>query len=242
MNNKQKKNKKDLIIKIILIIIIIILLIHNCCMLKNKNKGVSPTGNVNIIEITCDKDDVCTVEETKDNKDDSAASNTNKKSNGLNNSNNTLPVNGDDTKDSGDTGILVKDKIITWKATTQAEIFTNSMYELNDKIAPESSNTYQFIVKNGTNYAVNYNINFIETNPHKINMKYKLKKNDTYLIDHYVSASQLNQANLILDPNNNDTYYLEWKWISSDNDTQIGETPNAKYELKIEVKAVSNNG
>ena len=73
-------------------------------------------------------------------------------------------------------------------------------------------------------------------------MKYKLKKNDTYLIDHYVSASQLNQANLILDPNNNDTYYLEWKWISSDNDTQIGETPNAKYELKIEVKAVSNNG
>ena len=53
------------------------------------------------------------------------------------------------------------------------------MYELTDVIAPESSNTYQFVVKNGTEYNLKYKIDFIENNPYQINMKYKLKKNDT---------------------------------------------------------------
>lgn len=246
MNSKHKINKKDLIIKIVLIIIIVFLLVHNCCVLRNTRKAVSPTGNVNIIEITCDKEDTCTVDEDTDNnkKENSTTNkNTNKKSNSSNaGNNNTLPISGEDIKEPEEKELLVKDKTINWKGTTQAKIFTNSMYELNDKIAPESFNTYQFIVKNGTDYTVNYIVDFIENNPYNINMKYKLKRNDTYLIDHYVSASELNQIGLTLNSKKNDTFYLEWKWISSDNDTQIGETANAKYELKIEVKAESNNG
>ena len=34
----------------------------------------------------------------------------------------------------------------------------------------------------------------------------------------------------------NDTYYLEWKWISSDNDTEIGKTGNVNYGLKIKIE------
>ena len=41
------------------------------------------------------------------------------------------------------------------------------------------------------------------------------------------------------DSNTLDVYYLEWKWFSSDNDTEIGQTPNAGYQLKIDVKAES---
>ena len=48
----EKNRKLDLIVKIILIIIIIILLLHNCVLLNKK--GSSKTGNVNIIDITCD--------------------------------------------------------------------------------------------------------------------------------------------------------------------------------------------
>ena len=247
MKSKQNISKKDLIIKIILIVIIIILLIHNCSILKNnkKSKKTSPTGNVNIIEIICDKDDTCVVKNDKDNTQNNLSTNENKNSNSLdnniNNSNNNEPDNEVINKKSEETGLVIEDKTISWQKTTQAKIFSNSMYDLHDKIAPESSNTYQFIVKNGTNYTINYIINFIETNPYNINMKYKLKKNDTYVIDHYVSASELNQTGITLNPKKNDTYYLEWKWISSSNDTQIGETINAKYELKIEVKAESNN-
>jgi len=121
----------------------------------------------------------------------------------------------------------------------KAKIFTNSMYKFRNVIAPESSNTYQFVVKNATDYNLKYTIDFVESNEHNINMKYKLKKNDTYLIDHYVSASELNISQMMLNVSSNDTYYLEWKWISSSNDTNIGKTPNAYYELAIKVEAES---
>lgn len=130
-------------------------------------------------------------------------------------------------------------KPVVWNGSTDLKIFTNSMYELTDVIAPEDSNTYQFVVKNGTDYQLKYNVKFIETNTYGINMKYKLKKNDTYLIDHYVKASELNIPEMLLNTNQNDTYYLEWKWISSSNDTEIGVMGNAKYGLKIDVKAES---
>ena len=72
-------------------------------------------------------------------------------------------------------------------------------------------------------------------------MKYKLRKNGTYLIDHYVSASELNITDQLLNIGDKDIFYLEWKWISSDNDTSIGEVGNANYMLKIDIKAENTN-
>ena len=126
---------------------------------------------------------------------------------------------------------------VTWNGSDDLKIFGTS-----GKIAPESDSTYQFVIKNTTSYNLKYSIDFIETNPYNINMKYKLKKNDTYLIDHYVSADELSASEIFLNNNQSDTYYLEWKWISSENDTQIGKTIDANYGLKIEIKAESTNG
>ena len=226
MNNKNKKII-DLVVKIVLIIIIIILLIHNCVINKNKSIEKIPTGNVDIIEIKCDKENVCEFD-------------SNNKSTGKDTKQETTSVNGEE--DIIREGMVtVYDNDVTWHGMTQAKIFTNSMYQIEDVIAPESSNTYQFVVKNSADFKLKYNINFIEKNPYNINMKYKLKKNDTYLVNHYVSASELNLTNLILNSSDNDTYYLEWKWVSSDNDTQIGKEQDAKYGLNIEVRAESTN-
>ena len=52
--------------------------------------------------------------------------------------------------------------------------------------------------------------------------------------------SDLNLNNLTLNMKQTDTYYLEWKWFSSDNDTKIGESINAKYKLKIEIKVAAS--
>ena len=130
---------------------------------------------------------------------------------------------------------------LTWNGTSDLKIFSKGVYQVDGVIAPESSNTYQFVIKNSTKYKIKYSIDFIETNPYHINMKYKLKKNDTYLIDHYVSASELKLSNLLQNVGSNDTYYLEWKWISSSNDTEIGANPSSYYGIKIEVKAESTN-
>ncbi len=401
---KEKNKYLDWSFKICLIAIIIVLLIHNCTMIKNQNNEKIPTGNVNIIEIKCDKDDQCDTEpknnnnensggkknnNTKKNSTTTPASSTKKEIESLNFSEKNISIkNGDNlqllvivnptelssskltwksdnpevvsvdengvitglsvgkatitvtgengktttcvinvvsneipvekimvtpnktnmdvdsvlqlsvkiepsnatnrdliwtssdesiatvdnkgivkglkagkvtitakTKDgkvlgtseitveevfSNDLNVYDSDhKPVVWNGSTDLKIFTNSMYELTDVIAPEDSNTYQFVVKNGTDYQLKYNVKFIETNPYGINMKYKLKKNDTYLIDHYVKASELNIPEMLLNTNQNDTYYLEWKWRSSSNDTEIGVMGNAKYGLKIDVKAES---
>ena len=206
MNNISKVS--DWVIKIILVAIIIVLLIQNCQSSRSNLGGNEITGNVDIIEITCDKEDIC------------------KKPSGK-------------TDDEGK--LIVEDKYITWDGITETRIFEKTMYVKEGTIAPESSNTYQFIVKNGTIYRLKYNIYFIEDNTYGINMKYKLKKNDTYLIDHYVSASEINLADMLINADENDTFYLEWKWVSSSNDTKIGKKTDAKYGLKIEVKAESTN-
>ncbi len=230
MKNKKKTKKDqkaiiDWIVKIVLIIIIIILFIHNCELTKKNNSKPTSTGNVHIIEIKCDSTKTC--EPVKP--DDKPNNNGGKNNNGGNNTNQDI--------EEGD--LTVFDRDIEWDGVTEAKIFTNSMYELEDTIAPESSNTYQFVVKNSNNFKIKYDISFIENNPYHANMKYKLKKNSTYIIDQYVSADELIAQNIMLDANNNDTFYLEWKWVSSSNDTEIGRIGNATYGLKIEVKAES---
>lgn len=154
----------------------------------------------------------------------------------------TIDVEVDNDDETDDFKVYDKDKKpVNWNGSTNLKIFTKSIYNVDGVIAPESENTYEFIVKNSTDYNIKYNVEFNETNDYNINMKYKLKKNGTYIIDHYVDANELNITNQLLNTNNKDTYQLEWKWVSSTNDTSIGTNPEAVYGLQIEVKAESIN-
>lgn len=269
----DKNKRKDLIIKLILVIVIILLLIHNCSLLKKKGKDKVPSGNVNIIEITCEDNNKCDIK-PKDKDDDTnsevsddvdvsnnggtsknnGASN-NKTTSDNNGSNNNSSSTGGETSNTDDDSddeeefddivepedeMFVRDKKLVWNDTSPVKIFTNSVYTFEDKIAPEVSNTYQFVVKNSTSYNLKYNISFMETNPYHINMRYKLKKNNSYVIDHYVSYNELIVNEQLLDAKSNDTYYLEWKWVSSDNDNDAGEN-GANYSLEIKVEAESTN-
>ena len=77
---------------------------------------------------------------------------------------------------------------------------------------------------------------FDEKNIHRINMKYRLLKGTEYVIGNeknWVTYDKLKLVNAFINSNNSETYYLEWKWFSSDNDTEIGEAINVNYELKI---------
>ena len=72
-------------------------------------------------------------------------------------------------------------------------------------------------------------------------MNYKLRKNDTYIISNYSKPHALTVSDYILKSGEYDTYYLDWKWISSSNDVSVGTNPEARYSLKIEVEAESIN-
>lgn len=154
--------------------------------------------------------------------------------------NNVQPGGEDIVEPDGD--FYVDDSNVRWSDETDVKIFTDSLYNIEGRIAPESLNTYKFVVNNETKYNLKYKISFAEENQYNINLKYKLKKNGSYLVDHYVSYDELNIDNLLLNSKSKDTYLLEWKWVSSDNDTQIGvkaRSIDVNYNLKIKVEAES---
>lgn len=137
-------------------------------------------------------------------------------------------------------------KIVKWNDNTDLNIFTDSkkISKVNGKIAPESTGIYVFNVNNKTKYDLKYNISFIENNEYHINMKYKLKKGNTYLVDQFVSYDQLYIDNMLLNSNKTDVYSLEWKWIGDNdsNDTTIGMSAkdgDINYSLKINIEAES---
>ena len=150
---------------------------------------------------------------------------------------------GSDGQDEENGDFIISDNDVTWNDSTEIKIFEDSMYGFDGKIAPESSNTYQFVLKNSTKYNLKYKISFTETNPYNMNLKYKLKKNDTYIVSEYSYYDQLNLSEQLLNSKSNDTFYLEWKWVSeNDNvDTEAGKAV-ANYNLKINVEAESING
>ena len=180
---------------------------------------------------------------------DSTSNTSTPNSNNSNNDNNKDDTNPSDEPQEPELDgdfYVSDDKIAKWHNETDLNIFEDStnISKVRGKIAPESSGTYKFIVNNGTRYNLKYSISFIETNQYNINMKYKLKKGNTYLIDHYVSYDELDIDNVILNTASSDTYYLEWKWVGDNdgNDTQIGKTAsssNVRYDLKIDVEAES---
>ena len=145
----------------------------------------------------------------------------------------TVPVTGEGED------VTILDKNIVWESENKLRIFENPVFHFDETIAPESTNVYQFVIKNTTEYDLKYNVNFMETNQFNINMKYKLKKNDEYVIDEYVSASELKLDEFSLNKGESDTFYLEWKWVSSSNDTEVGSNPSSSYQLSIEVYAES---
>ena len=167
------------------------------------------------------------------NKKDSSNTNSNEQSN-KSNSNTDLE----------DEFYVSDNKIVKWNDNTDLNIFTDSkkISKVNGKIAPESTGIYVFNVNNKTKYNLKYNISFIESNEYSINMKYKLKKGNTYLVDQYVSYDQLNINNMTLNSNKTDVYSLEWKWVgdNDNNDTTIGMSAkdgDINYSLKINIEA-----
>lgn len=211
-------DKRNKIINISLIIIIILLLsiIVYLLFTKENEKKLKPSGNVDIFDINCNYNCNCDEFEKE----------------------NTQPVIGENELEEN---FDISDNNISWQSTNNLNIFSNPMYDMDNKIAPEASNFYQFVIRNNTTYDVNYNINFFEENISKINMKYRLLKNDEYIIgdeNNWVTYEKLNLKDINLTTKKSETYYLEWKWFSSENDTEIGKNENINYSLKIDIKAV----
>lgn len=246
-SDKIRKINRVLVVIILILLLIIFFLLFKEYGKNNNNNGdgnVLHEGKVNVFEIKCDTDCECDSNTKDDSKDSSREDKNKSKSSSKKNdsvSDNTKKVIDivDDDNNLLDVKIFDKDK--KWENQENINIFDNSTYVVNGKIAPESIGTYQFVVKNSTKYNFKYDISFDEDNSYNIDMKYRLRKNNDYVVDNWVTYSELKQLNIRLDSSSSDTYYLEWKWFEGANDNLVGEDVSSKYGLSINVMVVQIN-
>lgn len=121
-------------------------------------------------------------------------------------------------------------------------IFKNQKFDGEEKIAPNSTGTYQFCLKNESNNDIIYHIKFIEKASNFVNMKYKLKIDNIYIRGNeheYVGIEELDIENVKVLKDSNNIYTIEWFWEDSDEaDTFVGSKKDLQYyTLKLEINA-----
>lgn len=222
-NETNKKNKMNyiLLLIIILLIIIIILFLLNY---RNIGKPKNLTGNTDIFEINCD----CNNNNPDNTTTPSPSSSTTPNTNG------GTPSQSPEIEAPNE-GISIEDSDIIWQSSNTLKIFKNPVYEMEEVIAPGSSNSYQFVIKNNSECKMTYHLEFVEENDYNINMKYKLKKNGKYISKEWTTYDKIKESEVVLNYKEKDDYVLEWKWIESDNDTQIGADINSSYKLIVQI-------
>ena len=116
-------------------------------------------------------------------------------------------------------------------------IFSNAAYQYTTKVAPGVSNTYHFVVHNSNDLDVRYYMEMYEESEYRVNLKYRLKNNDGYVIGsdtQWVTANELRTSFKDLNKGISDNYSLEWKWFDDDNnDNLAGKNMESEYKLNI---------
>ena len=262
-NNEKNKDRTVLIVILILIALIIIIFLLIKCLGLIDHKQRIPTGNVDIYDIifgnktgngSCNCGCGCcgnnamlpltSDEEGQKQQGTQSGQNCNCNIPGCTcGCNNNKIIASTDSNDTNTTPkeVTVFDKETEYDYNTPLNIFKQTAYEVvEDKIAPASENTYQFVVRNNNDFNIMYNVEMTETNVYNVNMRYRLKLNGHYVVGNdkdYVSYEELNQYNIKLASNSHDVFSLDWKWFESSNDTAVGTSIDAHYRLDLKITA-----
>ena len=123
---------------------------------------------------------------------------------------------------------------------TNLNIFNNLKFNGEKKIAPKSSGSYKFCIKNESPNDIVYHIKFTDKMNHFVNMKYRLKIDNVYIKGNekeYITIDELNVDNIKVVKGSINTFTLEWYWADDDYmDTYVGSMKDDQYyTLNLEI-------
>lgn len=124
--------------------------------------------------------------------------------------------------------------------STDLNIFANVKFNGDNIISPNSSGKYIFVVENLSDENIIYDIKFNDEMSNLINMKYRLKLDNSYIsgnIDCYVSVDKLSVKDIKLSANSENIFTLEWYWEGNNDsaDTYVGSlNSNEYYTLNLD--------
>lgn len=215
---------------ILLLIIIILLLLYFIKFGKIEDSYLIPTGNVDVFDIDvridckCDEGEKCVPDKSK-----AIDTDTNEEYD--------IPVWDEDEDEEVIGKVFVDDVNGDYIYQQNLKIFTNPAFQYTNKIAPGSSNSYYFSVHNSTNQDLKYYISMFEQTEYKVNLKYRLRRNNMYVVgdeNTWVSANKVITDYSVINKGATDSYILDWKWFDDDaNDTIAGKNMSSEYKLNI---------
>ncbi|MBR3696833.1 MAG: hypothetical protein IKM97_00945 [Clostridia bacterium] len=134
----------------------------------------------------------------------------------------------------------------SWYKNDEINLF-KYLNEQGEKIIwPGQSGEYEFYIQNTNDVPIYYKISISEKNTDKINMKYRLKQNNVYVIgneDTYEPIEKMYLEDIKILEKAKSQYTLEWKWEETDKDVEIGKSGLSLYRIYIEVysKSIGSN-
>ncbi len=221
MYKKRKIKSRIYFVLTMILILLLILFFAN----YGKIVALMQMGNIDIFDIIisdCEKNGTCDDKVLGDTDINDSNSNTNSNTN------------------SNSNKLSVYDERGDYRYQKKINIFSNPDFGMKQIIAPGSSNIYRFFIKNSNKFDIQYSIKMSEENEYNINIKYRLKQDEEYIIgndDTWVTANELIVEKAELSSKSIVPYVLEWKWFDTDYDTEIGKKATSKYKLSINVVA-----
>jgi len=134
--------------------------------------------------------------------------------------------------------IKVKSEEQDWLLNDNINLFQQGDNNGEKIIYPGESGKYQFIIENTNSTPVFYNIRLSEDNKDKINIKYKLKQNNVYIIgdeNTYETIDKIKLDRINIMEKTKCLYTIEWKWEENDNDGKLMKEGLATYRIYIDI-------
>ena len=238
----QIKEKKAKLEKRVLILIIIILII--IYIVSFRIGVIEDLGGIKIDYNDETNSEV--IEDTNEvDKDYSYAEDKELNSNGSNQASGSS--NKEDISDEEEDIETVKLVKVSWNGkevtkNTKLDIFKNEKFNGQKIIAPGSKGSATFCVENASNTEMICNLKFNDEAEFPINMKYRLKVDNKYVVGNankYEDLEKLNLKDILMSKKSINMYTIEWYWEDSDKqDTEVAtKNEDQYYTLNFEISA-----
>ena len=138
--------------------------------------------------------------------------------------------------------ISITSELKDWYSNENINLFKRVNGNGEKVIFPGDTGDYEFVLKNTNNVPVLYSLKISENNKDNINVKYRLKLNNVYVIgdEHtYESVEKLDLNDIKILENAKSLYTLEWKWEEADNDAELIKNGLATYRIYIDIYSKS---
>ena len=134
--------------------------------------------------------------------------------------------------------IQVSSEAKEWHQNDNINLFKTRNRKGEKVIWPGQSGSYDFVVQNNNNDPITYELSLDEANRDNMNMKYRLKLNNVYVVGDektYESIDKVKLDNITILGKGKSLFTLEWTWEKADNDAKIVREGLATYRIYIDV-------